>query len=423
MRFLPKTLLVAAAVTLSGCAGMPDKDQLWSRSSAFFSQSSEMIAAQTRRLADFAGGLVGSNDQALLQEEVDKLFAQPYIDPLTAYLEEHSADDRRARQLAQVADEREQRCAAIAAIYVKRDATQANLQRMRRGYTLSCPEQVQQFATRVTLSAATSTAASTAASASSQADRAMTAQSDTALADALTRRQNGNCYLLFTIKNYTQAQEACQPVAEGGDAKAQHHMANLARARGDHANAFTWAQRSADQGHAPGLLTLGQLNQAGEGVPQNPAKGLRLIRQAADQGLTEASYHAGLAYQNGLGTEASTELAESYLKQAAAQGHMPAHLALAAMNEQRNPEAQRYWLSEAARKGSAEAQRRLADSYADNAASATDHEAAYVWYSLAVLNGNAQAKAGIEQQEKHLTADQLTSARQRIQDGINGKWN
>lgn len=45
MRFIPAAVVILAAVSSSGCAGMPDKNQIWSRSSAFFTQSSEMIAA------------------------------------------------------------------------------------------------------------------------------------------------------------------------------------------------------------------------------------------------------------------------------------------------------------------------------------------------------------------------------------------
>lgn len=423
MRFLPATLLTLAAVTASGCSAMPDKDQLWSRSSAFFTQSSEMIAAQTRRLADFAGGLVGSHDQALLQQEVDQLFAQPYIDPLTLYIEEHSADDRRSRQLALVARERDERCAVVARTYAGRDATRDNLSRMQRGYLMSCPEDVQDFAARVRQTpVAKSPAPDVPAPAPAAPAMPVAADTGSAVDEAVSRRQNSNCYLLFTIKNYTQAHSACRPVADSGDARAQHHMASLERTRGDLSAAFTWAERSAAQQHAPGQLVLGQLYQAGQGTAVNQLKALQLMRQAADQGLTEASYYTGLAYQQGAGTAPSVAQADKYLKQAASQGHMPAHLALAALYEKRQPDTARQWLNQAARKGSAEAQLKLANNYADNTGNASDQEEAYVWYSLALLNGNAQAKAGIERQEKLLNKDQLATARSRIQDGINGKW-
>lgn len=415
MRFLPITLVAAVAVTLPGCAGM--------RESAFLTQSGEMIAAQTRRLVQFVSGRGESQDDALLQEEIDELFAQPYIDPLTLYLEEHSADERRVGRLAMVAQERDKRCAAIARIYASRAPSQANLNRMQRGYLMSCPEDVRSFAARVQQS---STAQATAASKTPQpaAEPASDASADLdkALDEALARRQNRNCYLLFTIKNYTQAYEACRRIAASDDARAQHHMASLERTRGNYAPAFSWAERSARQQYAPGQLILGQLYQAGQGTQQDQTKGLELMQKAADSGLTEACYFTGLAYQNGVGVAPDPERADRYLQQAASKEHLPAHLALASLHERR-PETARHWLSVAARKGSPEAQLALANSYARAANGAADHKEAYVWYSLALLNGNDQAKAGIEHQEKLLTADQLASARHRIQAGINGRWN
>lgn len=412
-RTLHVALLAAAVVSLPGCAGMRD----------VVTQSGERIAAQTRRLVQFVGGAEDSRDEALLQEELDELFAQPYIDPLTVYLDEHSADDRRAGQLVLVAQEREKRCAAIAEIYAGREASQANLQRMQRGYLMSCPEDVQAFAARVKQSSAARAAAAGNAPQQPASAPAPAADLNSALEEALTRRQNSDCYLLFTIKNYTQAYEACLPMAASGDAKAQHHMASLERTRGNHGAAFSWAERSASQQHPPGQLMLGQLYQAGQGTQQDQARGLELMREAADSGLAEASYLTGLAYQNGVGVAPDPHLADLYLQQAASKEHLPAHLALAALHEERRPETARHWLSEAARKGSPEAQLALADSYATTADGAADHKEAYVWYSLALLNGNDQAKAGIERQERLLTADQLASARNRIEAGINGRWN
>lgn len=424
MRLMPIALLATTVVTLSGCASMGDKDQRWARPGAFFTQSGEMIAAQTRRLVDFVGGRGDSKDEALLQEEIEQLFAQPYIDPLTLYLDEHAADDRRASQLGLVAQERDKRCAAIARIYAGREPSQANLQRMQRGYLMSCPAAVQDFAARVQQSSAAQAAVSSKTpQPAPEPAPDPAADLNTALDEALARRQNNNCYLLLTIKNYTQAYEACRPIAEGGDAKAQHHMASLEGARGRYAPAFSWAERSARQQHPPGQLILGQLYQAGQGTPQDQAKGLELMQKAADSGLAEASYHTGLSYQHGAGVAPDAELADRYLRQAASKEHLPAYLALASLHEQRSPDSAHYWLSQAARKGSPEAQLRLANSYATAANGAVDHEEAYVWYSLALLGGNEQAKVGIERQEKLLSADQLASARSRIQDGINGRWN
>jgi len=400
-------------------------------SSDFLSRSGAMIAEQGKRLAEFAGGLVNSQDDKRYQQEIDALFAQPMIDPLTRYLETHSADGHRARQLQQVVAERDRRCGEIGRTYASRDAITANLRRMRGGYLYSCPDEVQAFAGRVKKQASKAVAQpSPAPAAAPQAAPMTSAEPPPSLemasadfADALNRKRNSNCYLLYTIKNYTQALEACRQPAERGDAKAQHHMGSVSLARRDYRSAKTWAERSAAQNHAAGQLLLGRLYQDGQGVKQDQRRGLDLISKAADQGLAEARFSAGLAYLNGLGNSPDPARAESYLKLAAIDGHIASHLSLATLHgSQGEPQQARHWLRQAARKGSAEAQFLLGQSYARGSTGAVDNQEAYVWYSLAVLNGNVQAKQEIDRQQALLSAEQLRAANARIQDGINGKW-
>lgn len=432
MHAIPATLVVGLlAFTLSGCSSLPDRKQVWSRSSDFFSQSAEVLKAQRKRLANFAGSLVGSHDDEVRDSEVEALFAQPYIDPLTRYLEERSVDDRFAAQLARVAAERNRRCDAISATYAQREATGDNLQRMRRGYLYSCPGEVQVFASRVDSGSASVASArtSTAVKASSEEITKTAAESppatdrpDTELEDALNRREHSDCYLLYTIRNNTQALAACQPLAAAGDAKAQHHMASLALMRNDAATAADWAKRSAAQQYAPGQLVLGQLYQDGRGVPQDPVRAHGLMKSAADRDLAEAAYHTGRIYMNGTGVSADAGLAARYLEQAASSGHIPAYFALADLHAASEPERFRYWMDKAARQGSARAQFLLGESYARGTHGPADNEAAYVWYSLALLNGHDPAKTGIERQQKLLTNSQLATARSRVEDGINGRW-
>ncbi|UAW99375.1 sel1 repeat family protein [Halopseudomonas nanhaiensis] len=428
MRVVPVFFILAAVLGTTGCAGSME------RSGDFLSRSGAMLANQGKRLAEFAGGLVNSQDDKRYQQEIDTLFAQSMIDPLTRYLETHSADSNRARQLQQVVAERDRRCSEIGRTYAGRDATPANLQRMRGGYLYSCPDEVQTFALRVEQQQRSAPVVRQAVeprpSAEPQPASQVSAEPPPSLelasadfADALNRKRNSNCYLLFTIKNYTQALEACRQPAERGDAKAQHHMGSVSLARRDYRSAVAWAERSAAQQHAPGLLLLGRLYQDGQGVGQDQSRGLALIQQAADKGLAEARFNAGLAYLNGIGTASDATRAERYLKLAAIDGHMASHLSLAALHESRGePQQARYWLRQAARKGSAEAQFLLGQSYAHGKGGVVDNQEAYVWYSLALLNGNTQAKSEIDRQQALLSKDQLSAAKTRIQDGINGKW-
>jgi TPR repeat protein len=433
MHAFPAILIAGLlAIALSGCSNLPDREQMWSRSSTLFSQSAEVLNTQRKRLANFAGSLVGSKDEEVRDKEIQALFAQPYIDPLTRYIEQHADDDRFAAQLARVAAERGRRCEDIGVNYSERAASRENLNRMRRGYVYSCPSEVQVFSARVDSSHSSegSTPSSVedeivvtpAEDAFGTAEVKGSSASNTELDEALRRRQRSDCYLLFTIRNNTQARGACLPLATRGDAKAQHHMAQLALMRNEENAAADWAKRSAAQKHAPGQMTLAQLYQDGRGVTKDPIRAHRLMKSAADQGLAEAAYHAGMDYQSGDGVSVDRRKAAQYLEQAAGNGHIPSFLALATLYETAQPERARYWLDQAARKGSARAQYLLGESYARGTHGAIDNEEAYVWFSLALLNGYTDASAGIDQQEKMLTANQLGSAQSRVQDGINGRW-
>lgn len=420
MRALPAFSVAIIALGMSGCATPLQPDDLWARSSAFIDRSTGLLAAQGQRLSDYAGSLLGRQDQQLRNQEVETLFAQSRIDPLTRYLEAHSGDASRAPQLALVAREREVRCEGIAQIYAGREANPENLARLRRNYLYSCPLEVAEFAHRVVASTPQRTArASTLPAPAPEPSRGMP---DEPLQTAVTRQLNRNCYLLYTIRNYRQAVDACREPAEHGDAKAQHHMASMARVRRDYAAARSWAERSASQQHPPAQLLLGTLYQAGQGVPRDEARALGLMRQAADAGLPEAAFHTAQAYQEGLAGPIDLARAEVYFKRAAQEDHLPSHLALASLydNTQRPAEA-RSWLEQAARKGSAEAQYLLGQRHA-RGEDPHDAQDAYVWYSLALLNGEARARPEILRQEARLSKDQLDAAQARIQAGINGQW-
>lgn len=414
----PRTALFAlvllSALGLAGCATQPEKDQATPASGTFLGKSGEYLTAQGRRLVDFASSL-GRQDQQHFQAEVDALIGQPLIDPLTRYLEEHAGDDARADYLARLASERDSRCQAIAKRHAGEAPTPQNLQRLQRGYLYSCPGEVKAFASRVD--------GTRTAGAANRAAPDAEAHRPAAMAESLGRKEANNCYMLFTIKNYRQALEACREPAQRGDARAQHHMASLALTNRDLEAAAAWATRSAGQQFPPGQLLLGNLYKDGQGVRKDPVQALKLIQQAADGGLPDALYELGIAYQQGMGSAASSVKAVQYLTQAANQGHIPAHLALAALFETANqPDKALAWLLQAARKGSAKAQFRLGDHYAKGRNGAADNKEAYFWYSLALLNGENRAKPEVDRQAALLTSAELDVAHARIQSGLNGQW-
>ncbi|MBU3909213.1 MAG: sel1 repeat family protein [Gammaproteobacteria bacterium] len=415
MRVLTAAFIFLLALGLGGCSSQPEKEQKSPASGTLLGKSGEYLTAQGRRMADFAGSLAGSQDQKRFQEEVDALFGQPLLDPLTRYLEEHSGDEARATYLAKVASERDSRCQAIAKRYAGEAANPQNLQRMQRGYLYSCPGEVKTFASRVDSTRPAVPVSPVVPDAEAPRPAAM--------AESLSRKEANNCYMLFTIKNYRQALEACREPAQSGDARAQHHMASLALINRDSEAAAAWATRSANQQFAPGQLLLGNLYKEGQGVKKDNVQALKLMQQAADGGLPEALYELGMAHRQGTGAAASPARAVQYLTQAANQGHIPAHLALASLFETENqPDKALAWLVQAARKGSAKAQFRLGDIYAKGRSGAADNNEAYFWYSLALLNGENRAKPEVDRQAAFLTSAQLDAAHARIQSGLNGQW-
>lgn len=340
-----------------------------------------------------------------LSREVDALLDQPLIDPLTRFLEQHAhlhADDP---DYQRIVHERNNRCQTIGTLYSQRTPSIDNLRAMRSGYQYSCPQQVAEFAQQV------------------PEPRAPVANDQTA-APTLSP-QASRCYLLFTIRNQQQALPVCTAAAEAGDARSQHHLASLLRSNQAITEALHWAEQSANSGYASGQLLLGELYQQGHGAPDDTGHALQLIEAAAEQGLAAAQYQAGIARLHGIGTEPDDAMALRWLERAAGQDDIPAQLQLAELYfsapepEQRRA---RQWLDRAATLGSATAQYRLGSSYLEGTGGGADPVEAYVWLSLALLNGEARAQADVTQLATRLSANQLDIARQRIAD-IQGRFN
>ncbi|MEL0169143.1 MAG: tetratricopeptide repeat protein [Pseudomonadaceae bacterium] len=381
-------LLLGLSITLTGCQSLSQPDSLLSR-------SGEMIKTQSQRLADLAARLTGDPAAQQRHAEVEALFAQQYIDPLTRYLNDHSNDEDYADYLPLVRDERDNRCQAIGQRYAAQQPTGANLQRLRAGYQFSCPQQVADFASRVPQPSTTQTAGS----------RPATSQQE-------------NCYLLFAIRNYSQATSACTTAAEAGDAKAQHHLASMVSSAGQRSTALRWARASAEQGNTAGQLLLADLLQQ-QNSSDASTEAFTWLQKAANSGQPEARYQLAMAYLNGTGTAVDPAKAEGQLRHAALSDHVPSMLQLARSHP--STASARHWLSKAAERDSAEAQYRLGLDYMQGDGGPQDLEQAYFWLSLALVNGESRGRRYAEQLSGQLSNDQLNSARSALQQRINSR--
>ena len=394
------TVLLVLAVALGGCQTLSDQNSVLGR-------SSEAIKTQAQKLADLAASITGDPQAEARHAEVETLFDQAYIDPLTRYLNEHTDDPAYRDYVPVVRAERDSRCRAIAYRYNSQPATRDALQRLKAGYTFSCPDVVDEFAKRVPATgssdpqtaAAGAPAAGSSASSNGQAGRSAQAQ---------------ECYLLFAIRNYQQAEPLCRTAANAGDAKARHHLAAISNSNGNQTEALRWARLSADQGQANGQLLLAELLK-----PQAPEQAFSWLQKAAAQELPEAQYQLAQAYKQGQGTTADPARAETQLRLAAAAGHLPAMLALGI--DKNGTAAGRYWLEQAAERGSAEAQYRLGLDYLRGTGGPEDAQSAYVWLSLSLVNGEQRGKRYLEQLSGQLDSAQLAAARNQIQNRLNSR--
>ncbi|MDY6993087.1 MAG: hypothetical protein SVR94_10860 [Pseudomonadota bacterium] len=79
------------------------------------------------------------------EQEIQSLFKQKYIDPLTEYIEYYEFDDQRAPFVEQVLVERDKRCSEIEQRYqAQKHNDQTGLQ-LKKGYNYSCPEVVERL--------------------------------------------------------------------------------------------------------------------------------------------------------------------------------------------------------------------------------------------------------------------------------------
>lgn len=275
-------LIILGAVLVAGCGSLKTSD--------FLSRTGDALSKIGQK--SNAGGL---------DHEINPLFEQPYIDPLTEYLQRYAGDPRRAAQLGQVRQERERRCAAVARRYNSDGISETGLALYRRGYSFSCPQDVAAYEAR--LEAVQQASSPARQSAIESANNAKAVRAD-GMAGSAPKAKNtesndpsetqkvalshhlNNCYLLTQIRNFSGALNACRGPAEAGATGAQVKMAQIEKALGNHEAAYRWARQAAPES-AEAANLLGEMYANGLGVAQDKAAAANWFRTAAGLG------HAG----------------------------------------------------------------------------------------------------------------------------------
>jgi TPR repeat protein len=89
--------------------------------------------------------------------------------------------------------------------------------------------------------------------------------------------------------------------------------------RGDYATAFRSMKPLAEKGDAKAQHNLGLMYYQGQGVPQNYSEAAKWYRRAAEQGMADSQVNLGLMYYHGQGVSRDYVLAHMWLNIAASQ--------------------------------------------------------------------------------------------------------
>jgi hypothetical protein len=149
---------------------------------------------------------------------------------------------------------------------------------------------------------------------------------------------------------------------------------------GDEAAAVEAVERGVRQGDARCKFILGMWSLSGEQAEQNPEKGIRLLKQAAKDGLPIAQSSLGLLYASGVVVEKDEQKAARLYREAAEYGDPLGQTALAL----------------ASFRGVGVQENRID---------------AYQWMSLAAAQGHEEARAYLPAVEDTLTANELELAK------------
>lgn len=397
------SLLLASM--LNGCAGYKPKD--------IFAQSKDWFGKTSDQLDNLSSPANNVN----YDSEVEVLFAQPYIDPLTDYLNEHIDDKSRAEPLRRVSEERKVRCQQIADKYATRPLTQESLNLYQAGYNYSCPKDVEAFALK--LAAAEESDQSQASATESQSAAKITLL-DKAIVSNVNKEQLNDCYLLTTISNFREAKQACLSPANDGDVRSQLNMAIIHKALAEYSQALEWAQKVEAKSPRARFL-MGELYASGLGVEQDAMTAFNWFEKAGEDGYADAQYMTAWSYETGIGITQNTEQAIMWYQRAALNNNVQAKHSLGALliQQSKNPSTiqnGQNWLIQAARAG-----------YADSALlmgkllQPTDKAKALVWYEVAQQQGSTEAVELADKLRPQVNPVVLNSARQQIHRLLEGE--
>jgi TPR repeat protein len=129
---------------------------------------------------------------------LQNLLQQKRIDPITRYLNKHCQQDSSNKTCQKLTTARQQRCAQVKKSFHEKDKTQAQLDKLRVGYTFSCPQIVKHFANTI-----------------------KTTQAAQLTAKISADPNIKKCDEAYNQRDYAKALKSCHLLAKTGNPKAQ----------------------------------------------------------------------------------------------------------------------------------------------------------------------------------------------------------
>jgi TPR repeat protein len=168
-------------------------------------------------------------------------------------------------------------------------------------------------------------------------------------------------------------------------------------------DAFNILKPLAEAGNAPAQHWLGNIYYYGLGeTEKDDAEAARWFRKSAEAGYAAAQYRIGYMHAMGSGMEQDHRAAARWWGQAAKQGHMKAILRLAKNYSEgrylpKNERLARHWYRQAAVRGSREAMLQLALNLMGTETIPRDYRRAYTWLLIAQAKGSGRAAKLVRQ--------------------------
>ncbi|GGK75361.1 SPOR domain-containing protein [Amphritea balenae] len=246
-----------------------------------------------------------------------------------------------------------------------------------------------------------------------------------------------SCYQSFSDKDYVQARNQCQEVAEQGDAKGAFLLSTIyyqgLGTESDEQRALFWDQVAAEKGHPDSAYRLALAYQLGQGVNKNNSQARRWYMQAAladhpkaqkqlgamfetgtagevnsqrafdwylksaRQGLADAQLRAGTMLLEGRGVKPDRAHAQHWIRKAALAGNANAQVALGVMLTEIDPPESLSWYEKSAEQGNALALQNLALVYYSGQGVAVNVDKAQQLAEQAVTAGNPNARTLVDQ--------------------------